>query len=291
MGTIISVVNNKGGVGKTTITTNLAHAISNLKKNVLVVDIDSQCNSSSFFFHGDPDRVPTPNLYEFLEDEKVDVRECIYNAADYSRIAILPTHESQAALEPELIQRADTGIGILRNRMRDYAKANYDITLIDCPPNLGTFVMMAMVASDFVIVPLESGSKYSIDGIAKTVKLIDEIRQEQQNPDLALLRFLLNKAKPRTIVTRSMHEMLTEKYPGRVFKTILPDSTDMKQGEFLSETVLRQKPNSYLTRQFRELAKEVLSLEELRSQVSPVDASDEDQVEVDAVLEDHDDEN
>ncbi len=268
MGTIISVVNNKGGVGKTTITTNLAHAIANLKKNVLIVDIDSQCNSSSFFFHGDPDRVPSPNLYDFLEDETLDVRECVYNAEGYTRIAILPTHEGQAALEPELIQRADTGIRILHDRLRDYAKLNYDVTFIDCPPNLGTFVMMAMVASDFVIVPLESGSKYSIDGIAKTIKLIDEIRQEQQNTELALLRFLLNKARPRTIVTRNMHEMLTEKYPGRVFKTILPDSTDMKQGEFLSETVIRQKPSSYLTRQFRELAKEVLSLQELQEQLS-----------------------
>ena len=263
MGAIIAIVNNKGGEGKTTITTNLAHALANLQQEVLVIDADSQCNTSSFFFHGDVERVPAPNLYELLEDDAADVRDCIHAAPEYSRIAVLPTHPDLAGLEPVIIQRPDTGIRLMRDKLRDYAKTKYDFTLIDCPPNLGTFVMMAMVAADFVLVPLESGSKYSIDGIARTVGLIDDIRSEGQNKDLTLLRCLLNKARPRTIVARETHERLRERFPGRVFETVLSASTDLQQSEYLSETVIRSKPNSQLARLFRQLANEVVSLKEI----------------------------
>jgi cellulose biosynthesis protein BcsQ len=272
MGVIIAIVNNKGGVGKTTITTNLAHALANSmkgKQQVLVVDADAQANTSSFFFRGNIDWVPSPNLHDLLWDDGVDVRQCIHAALEYERISVLPAIPDLAALEPEMLKRSDTGLPLLRDKLRDYAKSKFGVTLIDCPPNLGTFVMQAMVAADYVVVPLESGSKFSIDGIAKTVQLISDIRSVGQNTNLSLLRFLLNKAKPRTLASKISHEHMRERFPGLIFETVLSESTDIKISEFESNTVLRSKSGSMLSRQFRELAKEVLALPQLANLNDP----------------------
>ena len=196
MGKIISVVNNKGGVGKTTITVNLAHALAMQGKKVLIVDVDSQCNSTSFF-----NLAPgCASLYELLasvydeEAPEIKPESCIYPTE--IGCSILPNVEEMAFIEAEFYKN-ESYIVALRERLREYATKEFDITLIDCPPSMGAFVYMAMIASDFIIVPIRAGSRFSLDGITKTINAINQIRRTKLNEGLVLLKFLYNMADLR----------------------------------------------------------------------------------------------
>lgn len=145
--------------------------------------------------------------------------------------------------------------------MRDYAAAHFDVTLIDCPPNLGLFSIQAMIASDFVLVPVEAGSRYAVDGLDRTVQTIEEIAQA----DLAgqsgrFLRLLINKADRRTAVSKVTIEQIQQAYGARTCETIIPVNTDIQQAELLHRTVIRHASKSPGAAAFRALATELLTL-------------------------------
>lgn len=253
MSQIIAVVNNKGGTGKTTSTLNLGHALANKKKKVLVVDIDSQCNSTSTLLEG---VAPQKNLYDLLEGSSAS--DCIYPTS-YPRLFVLPNTPESAGLEPEILARDDRGYPLLRNGLRNYALENFDITLLDCPPNLGVFSISAMIAADSVIVPVEAGSRYATEGLEKTVELIGSIR-ESFAPELRFLRLLVNKADLRTNISRIGIETLQSSFQGKVFETVISSNTDIQQSELLRKTVLAHNPKATASRQFRSLATELLTI-------------------------------
>lgn len=254
MGKIISVVNNKGGVGKTTTTVNLAHALALQGKKVLVVDMDSQCNATSFFL-SDIGKNYT-SLYELLGEEAASPVDCIYPTK--IGCSILPNVEETAFMEAEFY-KTDAYITVLKDRLRDFAVQNFDITLLDCPPSMGAFVYMSMVASDFIIVPIKAGSRFSLDGITKTINAINDIRQSKLNENLVLLKFLYNKVNMRRLADQHSFEVLSMRYPGQVFEETIIETTMLQTSEIISETVFQSAPKSKIASKFRALAKEVLN--------------------------------
>lgn len=250
MGRIISVVNNKGGVGKTTTCVNLAHALALQGKKVLIVDMDSQCNATSFFVSDIGKNYSS--LYELLGEEAASPVDCIYPTK--IGCSILPNVEETAFMEAEFY-KTEAYITILKDRLRDFAVQNFDITLLDCPPSMGAFVYMSMVASDFIIVPIKAGSRFSLDGITKT---INEIRQSKLNENLVLLKFLYNKANMRRLADQHSFEVLSMRYPGQVFEETIIETTMLQTSEIISETVFQSAPKSKIASKFRALAKEVL---------------------------------
>ena len=143
MGVIIAIVNNKGGVGKTTVACNLAHALGLLGKRVLVVDLDSQCNATALLIpKEDP---PRAGLYELLQPDGPGAHlEDYLLTTRYDNVFCLPNVPETASLEPQLILGAPESFFRLRRRIRDQARGRFDFTLIDTPPNLGAFVLCAL---------------------------------------------------------------------------------------------------------------------------------------------------
>ena len=185
-------------------------------KKVLIVDVDSQCNSTSFF-----NLAPgCASLYELLasvydeEAPEIKPESCIYPTE--IGCSILPNVEEMAFIEAEFYKN-ESYIVALRERLREYATKEFDITLIDCPPSMGAFVYMAMIASDFIIVPIRAGSRFSLDGITKTINAINQIRRTKLNEGLVLLKFLYNMADLRRLADHP-EQPLSRTGPHRVYQ-------------------------------------------------------------------------
>ena len=131
-GQIISIANNKGGVGKTTVAVNLAHALTRRGQRVLVIDVDSQCNATSILGPKDSGR---HTLYEVFTESHLNVEQCIY-PTEYEKLFCLPNTNDTSALEPPLLRSLPDSFEIIRRRMRAYAQQHYDFTFLDCPPNM-----------------------------------------------------------------------------------------------------------------------------------------------------------
>ncbi len=259
MGTITAVINNKGGVGKTTVTCNLAHALGLKGRRVLVVDLDSQCNTTHLLFPSIEG--PHTSLYELLgKDQAVFVLSDYIYDTRYPNVFCLPNVPETAALEPQLMVEAPASFLRLRNLLRDHAVGNFDFTLIDNPPNIGIFVLCALQAADFVVVPVKAGSAFSVAGLLQAVRLLNDVRQ-QGNSDLSFLRLLVNQVDRRTSVNRTIVAQLREAFrPEQIFKTSIPVNTLFEQAEAAGKTLLEYSPSATGAQAYRDLAEELIGI-------------------------------
>lgn len=251
---IISIINNKGGVGKTTLTCNLAHAIANKGKRVLVIDHDPQSNTTSILAPQTGD----PNTLHDLYAGTSAISQCIY-PTPYQNVDIIPNESSTAALELELYQDVRTSYHLLRDTIHNSNLSSYDFILIDCPPTLGLWVVMSLVASDCAIIPIEAGSRYSIDGFVAAFDAINTISQ-RVNHGLKFLKACINKVDLRASISRMSVEHIRKQFGDKVFNATIPINSDIQKAEMSGETVLRHAPQSTGAKRFRLLADEILEL-------------------------------
>ncbi len=259
MGTIIAVINNKGGVGKTTVTCNLAHALGLEGRRVLVVDLDSQCNTTQLLFPQDTQ--PRNSLYELLvkDNNVLPLTDYIYSTR-YDNVFCLPNVPETAALEPQLIVGAPESFFRLKQLLRDHAVGYFDFTLIDNPPNIGAFVLCALQAADFVVVPVKAGSAFSVAGLLQAVRLINDVRQ-QGNSDLRFLRLLVNQVDRRTSISKAITRQLADAFrPDQIFETTIPMNTLFEQAEAAGQTLLEFSPSTAGSRAYRDLAREIMAI-------------------------------
>lgn len=259
MGVIIAVVNNKGGVGKTTAACNLAHALGLLGKRVLVVDLDTQCNATSLLLSNNLDR--QHSLYELLAHETLGppLTKFIF-PSPYEGVSCLPNVPETASLEPELILGAPASFFRLRRHLRDYALRHFDFVIIDNPPNLGTFVICALNSADFALIPVKAGSAFSVAGLLKAVRLINEVRV-QDNKDLRFLRLLINQVDKRTFISRTLTEQLFKAFSeDQIFRTSIPGNTAFERAEAAGATIFRYNSKAPGARAFRDLGQELLDI-------------------------------
>jgi len=254
MGHVIAVVNNKGGVGKTTIAFNLAHALGTRGQTVLLADLDNQCNLTSNFFPMPPEST----LYEILDGDGIPPNKCIY-PTPYDKVWVLPNTEDTGPLEPVLLERPDKGYPLLADRLRPHVVERFDVTFLDCPPNLGLFSLQAMAAADFVLCPVAGGSRYATAGLDKTIRTIQFV-QAEINPNLRFLRLALNQVDKRESVDKAFLAGIYEDYAGLVFDTIIPRCTAVKRSEATRESVLRGSPGSTAAASFRKLSLELTGI-------------------------------
>lgn len=259
MGFIVSVVNNKGGVGKTTTTCNLADALGKQNKRVLVCDMDPQANTTSKLL---PRNVSiNKSVFDLLDPEQPNNNmDNFFYPTECKNVHLIPNIGKTGNIEPDLIENAPESFFKLRNELRNYAANNYDITIIDNPPNMGTFVLCSLYASDVVLIPIKAGSTDSVAGLIQATALIQKV-QEKGNADLRFLRILINCVDKRTAISKAVVEQIRKTFDtDEVFTTEIPVNTAFERAESAGKTIFQTDATSTGARSFRMLGKELIKI-------------------------------
>ena len=253
MGKIIAITNQKGGVGKTTTTLNLAAAFANKKYKVLVVDLDPQANATIGL--GISRELIDITSYDLLTKD-VSVNDVIYKNLD-SKFEIIPSSIKLVDIYKDLFLKENKEL-ILSERLNE-VKDLYDFILIDCPPVLGLIVDSALFAADSVIIPVEC-EYYAYDALTQMVNQINQIqkRKNELGKTLTIEGVLLTKLDNRNLFGYKIVEEVKEMFPNKTFKTIINLSTHLKEAPMHGQTVLQYAFNSKGSKDYRELAKEIL---------------------------------
>jgi chromosome partitioning protein len=251
---VISIANQKGGVGKTTASINLGGALAELGYRVLCVDMDPQANltvglgiSLSDVRH---------SMADVLSEDRVPLDE-IVRETEMPGLAVAPSTLELASTEVELF----TAIGremVLRDALSGWADRQYDVVIIDSPPTLGLLTINALVASSRVIIPVQT-QFYAIKGLTALIKVINTIKIKL-NHDLEILGLLATFYDGRTVLAREMLQNLRELGDHRVFNTMIKQTVKLGEAPLTGKPVTEYATHSAAARAFRELAREVIEL-------------------------------
>ncbi|MBN1501201.1 MAG: ParA family protein [Spirochaetes bacterium] len=221
MGRIISVSNQKGGVGKTTTTVNLAAFLAKKGKKVLIVDIDPQANAG--FGVGINVEELTNTIYEVLIGE-VGVKDAVYKT-DYENLSIVPSNIHLSGAQVDMMELPNKEF-IMRDALRTI-KDYYDYIFIDCPPSLGILTLNALVAADTVLIPLQC-EYYALEGLSQLLKII-KLVQERLNKTLEIEGVVLTMYDSRTKLSQHVVNDVQEFFKEKVFKTIIPRNVKLSE--------------------------------------------------------------
>lgn len=214
MGTVISVTNQKGGVGKTTTAINLAYYLAKNGKKTLLIDFDPQGNATSGFGID-------KNSLAYTSSEVVAgaaTLDAAILATDYKNLFVVPTVPTLANTEAELAQ-ADKRFSRLKNAIAgtDY---NFDYIIIDNPPSLSLLTINGLIASNYILLPVQT-EFYALEGLGQLLETVKLIRKGM-NPTLDIIGVLPTMVDSRTVLSSQVHDEIKKHFPGKVFDTVIP---------------------------------------------------------------------
>lgn len=247
---IISIINQKGGVGKSTTAVNLAAALGELGKKVLIVDFDPQGNSTSG-----------------LGIEKEELEQCVYDAllndvpaenlliqANCNNVTVIPATIQLAGAEIELVSAMARETRL--KELLEPVQENYDFVFIDCPPSLGLLTINALTAADSVLIPIQC-EYYALEGVTKLLESMRMVKSKI-NKGLEVFGVLLTMYDSRTSLANQVVDEVKQYFGDKVFNTLIPRTVKISEAPSFGMSVIQYAPQNKGAQSYMELAEEVI---------------------------------
>ncbi len=248
---IITVANQKGGVGKTTTAINLSAAVANKGFRTLLIDLDPQANSTMSYVDA---RSITRSMYDVMVSEELEFADVVV-PTQVENLWLAPSRIALAKLESKLIGDLD-GPFRLKDRLKD-AGNEYDYIFIDTPPTLGMITVNALVASTHVLVPIQS-SYFALEGTDDLLETIDKIKA-RPNPNLQLIGVVITMHDKRTTLAKDIHDQIGNVFGDRLFNTVITKSIRLEESPAYKESIFTFAPRSSGAMEYYSLSEEILS--------------------------------
>ena len=247
---ILAIANQKGGVGKTTTSINLAAALAQKGYETLLLDLDPQGNATLSFL--DPEQIQT-SIYEALTEDDKTVKDAVCKTA-YKHLSVVPARINLAKFESKLLGDIDSHYR-LKDRLKSVVK-DFKYIIIDTPPTLGLMTVNSLVAATHLLVPIQS-SYFALEGTDDLLETVEKIRA-RANPALEFLGVVITIHDKRTILGRDIRNHINEVFGKKVFRTIISRSVRLEESPAYKEPIFTFAPHSTGALEYYKLSEEVI---------------------------------